>query len=227
MSLTNHAPVFLNTDRGIAIADFTNTAFIIRASAELERQSASELKPTELERRIDASMNVSNVQPKGPFSYIPRVSVGERIVIVQGHIRATPAPDSHPSPAADRVDAEMADLCRQDRAKLVAGCGPQPRASRISTCSVMVGRPQAASPSRGSPEPYPVRAGSDYSEARNADERRAAASRRHIADEEETRAAIGRFRPFLRVASVSISPPRVRGPDPYGFGEQREHPRRF
>ena len=159
------------------------------------------------------------VKSKG-LSFMPR-QMQEKIVIVQNHVRATPMPDRCPSPATDHIHAVMADLCRQDRAK-VAGCGPQPAAPRILTCSVRISRPQAAPPSeRGRLKPttqsaYPVQAGSYSSEIRRADEARAAATRRSIAEEEETRAAIGRFRPFLRVAAISVSPPRVKGPDPGG-----------
>ena len=64
--------------RGIAIADDRHR--IPLAASELERQYASELErqyaselerqyASELERRIDVSRKMSNVQPKGPFSY--------------------------------------------------------------------------------------------------------------------------------------------------------------
>ena len=63
MSLTNHAPVFLNTDRGIAIADFNKPAVIIRvfhrANAELERRANAKLERranAKLERRVNAEL---------------------------------------------------------------------------------------------------------------------------------------------------------------------------
>ena len=103
----------------------------------------------------------------------------------------------------------MADACRQGRATVSTRI-PEPSHGTPSSCRLERRPPQPAS----SPA-YPVKAGDSL--AWIADERRAAAARRAIADEEETRAAIARFRPFMRVAAGRATTPRSESPDPYGL----------
>ena len=165
-------------------------------------------------QRPDRSKQILGHQPEMAFSYMPRLKptqVAEDSVvqrpIVQRHVRATPI--THiPSPIA-RLHAEMVDISRQGRAK-VAGCGPQPAAPRASTCSVTVGKPQTAPPSGGG-HPTPTR---NSPPSRSAATARDAAAKRA---EKETRDAIARFRPFLRVAAVAVLPKKA-GPDPFGLG---------
>ena len=114
---------------------------------------------------------------------------------------------------ADEVHAEMADACRQGRA-VVAACIPKPITGAPSSCRLERRPPQPASPPA-----YPAQAGDD--QAIKADERRAAAARRVVADEEEARAAVARFRPFVRVAAVSATTPNSDGEDPYSLEPHR------
>ena len=110
---------------------------------------------------------------------------------------------------ADQLHAEMAEACRQGRGVIAARI-PKPFSGEPTSCRLERRPPQPASPPA-----YPAQAEDTY--AMKADERRAAAARRAIADEEEARTAVARFRPFICVAAVSATTPKSSSPDPYGL----------
>ena len=84
----------------------------------------------------------------------------------------------------------------------------QPTEPRGSSCSLSQGRPPVTSPTDRRPSPGASAAGRRQSPAA----REAAVERA----EEEQRQAIERYRPFIRVAAVSVSP-RPTSPDHFGL----------
>ena len=113
---------------------------------------------------------------------------------------------------ADEAHAELAEACRQGRA-VVAAPIPAP-VSGSPTSFRLVQRP----PQPPSTPTLPLEAGDDP--AKKADERRAAAGRRAIAEENDQRGAAERFGPFLTVAAKSATTPRE-GEDPFDIRRWR------